>query len=182
MIYLSVTVRWSARLNMANSFVYLFQFHQRLNLHEAWLHIFNCCCRGHRSTPVSGRLHLLLGLRYCFMRSSFVEHRMVSSSDAGFSFLDSCRPSGDLLCQFVVLCASDVGEPRCHLHRYISAMSITSAFTAAGKAGMWLLPCMLLSYSACRPYSWQCHPACTQRIDTCEPFPVQRYCQLGHTT
>ena len=35
-------------------------------------------------------LYLLLGDRYCFMRISFLLERRVSSSDAGFSFLDSC--------------------------------------------------------------------------------------------
>ena len=35
-------------------------------------------------------LYLLLGDRYCFMRISFLLDRRVSSSDACFSFLDSC--------------------------------------------------------------------------------------------
>ena len=38
----------------------------------------------------TGVLYLLLGDRYCFMRISFLLERRVSSSDAGFSFLESC--------------------------------------------------------------------------------------------
>jgi len=57
-------------------------------LQEAYLTTQSCVI--HRSIPFSGRLYLVLGLRYCFMRSSFVEHKIVSSNDAGFSFLDSC--------------------------------------------------------------------------------------------